>query len=681
MADFYCDHGCTLYPSAYMSVPASSASLPQEGDGKASGTGATPAVASAAWDLTSASASSGTMTVMGATLTGLTASGSALATAIATAINASTAAVTTSTGGVSSPYLKALVWAVASGATLTVHTRIASADLNQSANASCIMATGTGWTSPPATANFSGGVSGPWTFFLAPAALTANISASVGPIGTYGAIVRTMMSDPTSGDTINVRSGRSSADITVTFAAALTCSTRTAGSASSYLTWKIDNGTVWSDGSSNGVFTLSKSTNGILVSIQAFGYLHLMGQMQSGTTVNSGGVPNFKIRHNANEATAYGLRFAFQSTYGSRHFVADCVETEDTNLGAAVGSALDFGPINIGTTGDSSKPCLVRNSKIGHIVRSASSLLPSIGAYGYACEYIDCWFALGSSVATYTKFLAASVGSTADLKVRFVRPKFTGGGGGHHVAIAWATPSSDVGKYQLVIEDPIDMGQAVFSDSSASLCGNISGIGISAHNDAGFQSIVGSGQFLHDTSRKLLEWRSAGFPTTGLSELQNGTPFSVRFSVAPTSAASGLISKWAPQRGIRQVNINTLGDQATLYATVRLLIDTDFGGSAYSPLNDEWWIEGTYVSSTDGSTKTFSTQGTGSALATDTTTWTALTYAPFSGGSRSYARYKCVATLTNVKDATEVVAYLMCGKQPATMVEWAFIDPLPGLST
>ncbi|EXI92122.1 MAG: hypothetical protein AW12_00865 [Candidatus Accumulibacter sp. BA-94] len=218
MADFYCDHQNTaLYPTAYMSTPASAASLPQDGDGTVNGAGATPAVSSAVWDLTSASASSGTMTVMGATITGLTNSGSGLASAIATAINASTAITTAPNGNCGSVYLKALVWATSSGATLTVYSRIASVALNYANNAACAMAVGTGWTSPPATAQFSGGVSGPFAYMFTVAALAAAVSATVGTTaGSYGAMPATVMGAIAAGDKIHVRTKRGGANVTIT---------------------------------------------------------------------------------------------------------------------------------------------------------------------------------------------------------------------------------------------------------------------------------------------------------------------------------------------------------------------------------------------------------------------------------------------------------------------------------
>ena len=165
MSAWHIDHGCVLYPSAYMSVPASAASLPQEGDGLTNGLGATPTVAVATMDFAGSTAVSGaSFAVHGATLTCVTSGATptqfnagamaTLAANLAAAINAATALPTTSTGGIS-PYLKALVWASASGAVLTVYTRIASSLLNTASNASATLACGTlgSWTSPPASAS------------------------------------------------------------------------------------------------------------------------------------------------------------------------------------------------------------------------------------------------------------------------------------------------------------------------------------------------------------------------------------------------------------------------------------------------------------------------------------------------------------------------------------------------
>lgn len=56
---------------------------------------------------------------------------------------------------------------------------------------------------------------------------------------------------------------------------------RNIGSATSYLEIRFDHGTVWSDGNSNGKFTIDMNTSGVSFTLTAVGYLY--GQMLSGT--------------------------------------------------------------------------------------------------------------------------------------------------------------------------------------------------------------------------------------------------------------------------------------------------------------------------------------------------------------------------------------------------------------
>lgn len=687
MANWYCDHGCTLYPTAYMSVPTNSGSFPQEGDGKASGTGTTPAVSVATMDFTSATAAAGaTLAVHGATLTcvasGATTnqfnagSGSTLAANLVSAINAATQAPTVTTGGISSPYLKALVWASASGAVLTVYSRIASTDLNQSVNASCTLVCGaTGnWTSPPATTNFSGGVSGPWSLAFNKTALTAGINASISAIGTYGAWVATMMGNPAAGDLLHMRTGRSSADITITITAATTITMRTIGSATSYLEIRFDNGTIWNDGNSNGRFIIDVNTTSVNFTLTPNGYLYWHGQMVSGTLVTNGGQCNVAFLWSASNTSGNIGLIAVGANYGTRHTVFEGTEISDSGVGVYNGTVWKLGGAS--GTNNPYTPVMFSNCKFG-IDRSTSGLFLNT-TNGSTVDAIDCLFAYGGAV-TYTQAIIPTT-PTGPTGIRLVRPKFTGGGGGHHAVLSVSSTMS-VQAYSLIIEDPVDMGQFIVSDSAASICGRITGstsgsIGQTDHAIGQFLTSTGDDRtFIIDTPRRLLEWRPASFPTTGLSTLDDGTAFSVRFNVPHTGLATGLVTSMCPVKGIRQIATNTLGDSASLTLTEHILIDASYGGSSYTPTDAEWWIEGTYVSSVDSSIKRFTTRGTGTNLTSDSQSWSATTYSPFSGASRTYSKWKIEATLTNVKNNTDVAIYLVCAKQPSVMNEWCFIDP------
>lgn len=693
MANWYCDHGCTLYPTAYMSVPTNSGSFPQEGDGKASGTGTTPAVSVATMDFTGATAAAGaTFGVHGATLTCVASgastvqfnagSGSTLAANLVTAINAATASPTVTTGGVSSPYLKALVWAEASGAVLTVYSRIASSDLNQSVNASCTLVCGaTGnWTSNPAASNFSGGVSGPFSRFFNNVALTAGINASISAIGTYGAMVVTMMGTPATGDVMHVRTGRSSADISVSITANTSVTFRNIGTALSYFEVRFDNGTVWSDGNSNQIFTLLMDVAGQTFTATCQGFLYWHGQMKTGTNVQSGGTVNCKFSKTSSDSSGYTGMFRCASNYGVKHTVFEGIETADTGAGTWTQGGWLFSGIG-STMSNPYQPTKFINCKFG-IVRVAGGPFADQTSFGAHNEAIDCLFAYGGASQFTGALCGGNVSGNGQWYLKLVRPKFTGGGGGHHIllpAAATSGASTDI----LVIEDPVDMGQFILSDSAASFCGRLSGQTTYAMGGEGLAfgqfltSNNGKRDFIIDTPRRLIEWRGgAGFPTTGLSTLPDGTAFSVRFSVPHTGLATGLVTPMCTQRGIKQVVTNTLGDSASLTVTQHLLIDSTYGGSSYTPTDAEWWIEGAYVSSTDGSTKVFTTRGTGTNLTSDSQSWSTLTgFGPFGGSPRTYSRWKIQPALTNVKANTEISLYLVCAKQPSTMVEWCIVDP------
>jgi len=270
--DYFLDHNNTaLYPTAYMSVPTGPAHLPQEGDGRANGD-ITPMYAMASWDLTGASASAGTLSIMGATVSGLTASGSALATAIATAINASTAsAASVTNGNISAVYLKAVVWAQAVGVVLNVYTRIASDRLNYSVNSACAIVAGTGWTAPPSLAQFSGGVSGPWRYFANEVALAAAVAASnTGALTLYGGWRATVMSTPLATDIVHIRTSRDGSNITCRYQSASN-SDLTVDRAG---TWRFDGGTKWAQG---GVFkcTLASSHGSV-----GLGFANIGGKIE-----------------------------------------------------------------------------------------------------------------------------------------------------------------------------------------------------------------------------------------------------------------------------------------------------------------------------------------------------------------------------------------------------------------
>lgn len=665
---------------------------PQEGDGTASGTGTAPAVCvgSIVFSGSPSGRSAGTATFAGVVITPTYSDNNdTQANNLAAAINASTAAGLTfpaQGGSITGGYLKAVFYARgpaggAAAGTCEIMCRIATAAFNSA------VITGASWNGGGTVtynAFDSAGVAGPFGLFFNNIALPVAASAAVSAAGTYGGVVATLMGAVAAGDVIHVRTGRASASIEIDIGdAAITCNTRSVGTVSAYLELRFDNGVVWSDGSSSGVFTINKSRTNQHQTINILGYTYWHGQMFSGSSAVSGGVVNSKISSTYAETVGYLFTFKFGSA-GTLHTVIEGMETYNNDSG----SASFANPYIVAATNytDPYRPSIFKNCKF-YTSRANNSAFYGVYLYSFSVECIDCLFNYSNAVTTYSRALCAhavadvATGAYASLSIRLVRPKFSGGGGGHHALLAYQSPINGF-HVALVIEDPVDMGQFLLSDSAASLCGRVSGMvsGVHVANPdmavgQFISSSTGNRDFLIDTPRRLLEWRSAGFPTSGLSTLPDGTPFSIRFSLPHIGLIANAANTFAPAKGIKQIALNTLGD-ATLTLTEHLLIDDLYGGSSYTPTNSQWWLEGQYVSSVDGSLKTFTTQGSGASLTADsTTTWSVLTYAPFSGGSRTYSRWTIAATLTDVADATEVSCYLMCAKQPSDMTQWCFIDP------
>jgi hypothetical protein len=177
---------------------------------------------------------------------------------------------------------------------------------------------------------------------------------------------------------------------------------------------------------------------------------------------------------------------------------------------------------------------------------------------------------------------------------------------------------------------------------------------------------------LIDTPLRLIEMKS-GFPTTGNSLFSDGTAFSLRFSVPYTGLTTGLVTRENPQRSMKMVATNTLGDVVDLTLTLHALIDSTYGGSSYTPADNDWWIEAQYVSG--GVVKLAHTKGTGSAVASDTQSWSSTTYSPFGGSSRSYSKWKFPLNITDVDADTDIIMHLVCAKQPSLTNELCFYCP------
>lgn len=688
MVDFYCDHqNTTLYPTAYMSTPASAASLPQDGDGTVTGTGATPAVSSASWDLTSASASSGTMTVMGASVTGLNGSGSGLASAIATAINASTASTTSPNGNCGNVYLKALVWATSSGATLTVYSRIASAALNYANNSACAMAVGTGWTSPPATAQFSGGVSGPFAYMFTVAALAAAVSATVGTTaGSYGAMPATVMGAIAAGDKIHARTKRSGSNVTITLpTSTFTVTTRSLGSYAAPLFFVADNGVKWSGDAGTLVMTMdgSLSASRTLTMPSTTGIKQIwMGKRLTDTSCN------WRM-----EITGTPVTSTYQLQFGAYNNAPNnAIEIHGVEFSGSGGATISnqnsthqyvklYCPTYSGYPSDDPKG--VFNDLVFKTQGTQSLFFSSSSSSRGGFLVTNCLMDHTGLTTPATDSMINMVnGWNGRFECRNVRwlgfPASANQSGFQRAGYA--------SMFSL-----IDCSYTNIRLSGGTATGGVLGIAESAQSffdiltSISVQSTLGNRYFVYETARKSVSWIESAAPRTSTSTLPDGTTnFSLRYAV---TAEVGNVTKNRPVVFPRLAKHNSLAD-GTRTAKLRFLVDDNIAaqlsGGPRAPDNSEMWIVVSYVK-TDGTLGVMSSWagllGTPVALTVGANTeWIGTTYG--ANGivydldvTHYYTPYEISVSLPNVKTLTELSMVFCMGCQSASVTNILFVDP------
>lgn len=691
MADFFCDHqNTTLYPTAYMSSPGTSAGLPQDGDGTVDGQGAAPAVSSASWDCTSASASSGTMTIMGATVTGITgAAGSAVATAAATAINASTATTTAPNGNISGVYLKALVWAVASGATLTVYSRIASVALNYANNTACAMAAGTGWTSAPATAQFSGGVSGPFAYLFNTAALGAAVSAGVGTtVGGYGAMPATVMGAVAAGDKVHIRSRRSGTDVLITLpSSAITVTTRNVGTGALPLWFIADYGNKWS--SDAGQLTIEMNS--------ALGYMRMfcmptttgLKQVWMGTKIND---LSCSWKWNITGSMNYSGSLVLGDSGSAADNSIDIIGMEfggatqaytggPSNSVNNVNGTLQF--VRLGaprnTTNFRDAPCLL----LRDILFRTQALVSPISGVSTSGVQIRVENSIFDHRGVTSVSSAAIVGSTSsNTRIRFtaVNSRWLGFISANNQSGFQAFSTSDDAQFTLV-----DCSTPNILCSGGSTTGGVLGMTeITAAGNADLLrsitilSTLGVRPFVFENSRKSVAWVDSSAPKTTASSLPDGTNFSLRYAVTSESAN---VTKYKPAVFPRLGKHNSLSDGSRT-ATLRFLVDNNIlaqlSGGPRAPKNDEIWVVCTYVN-TDGTLGYVTSQAGPIATPASLTSgssgdWSATSY-DVNAVSHSYTPYEISVSLTSVKTLTELSLVFYMGCQSNSVDNVVFIDP------
>lgn len=298
MANWYCDPSLPIAGS-YNASPVAAGTTPtkpDEGDGKASGVAAK---ASGTITIGTNLNSGDTISFNGKTFTAGTdftigGSASATATNIAAAINALS---TTTPWTVGNGYqFRDLFNACVSGAVVTVHTRIGSADWNAVA-----IATSSGGRAT--VSGFSGGASGAFGWLT-------NTGSLAWPSGTKAAATYgVLVAEPVgyviaNGDKVNVRTGNGSSGITLDLGSggALTWTWLKRGTQSLPVAFSFDNGTIWT--ADAGLNSQLQVAYNVTASYTAWslGFVTAPSSVTDGGVIingkiNSDGSRNFAVRH------------------------------------------------------------------------------------------------------------------------------------------------------------------------------------------------------------------------------------------------------------------------------------------------------------------------------------------------------------------------------------------------
>lgn len=690
MSDFFVDHQNTaLYPSAYMSVPASAASLPQDGDGTVTGLDAPPAVSSASWDCTGVSATAATLTIMGATVTGITgAAGAATASAAATAINASTAAVTTANGNITNVYLKAMVWATASGATLNVYSRIASAALNYSNNPACAMAAGSGWSSPPAMAQFSGGVSGPFAYLFNVATLAAAVSATVGTtVGLYGAMASTTMGQFAAGDKVHIRTKRGGSNVTVTLPdVSMTVTTRAIGTYEAPLFFIADYGVKW-----------PTETGQLVVSMNGAAAINRSVLMPTNTGIKQVWLGTRIDDVSCSwkwQVTGVPVNSSYTFKFGNSGAANNQCHLEGMEVGG-LSVAYSGGPadaidntnsthnyIQIAVPNHSAFPTETSAGLCKDIIfktKGKASLFAAAGAGNHDLELIDCKFDHRGVTQATDEAMFKTGGGSSTYKFFAKNCKWIGFISGLNQSGFQKSTTSGFAQVTL-----LDCSLENILISGGGSTGGFLGITETTTGNAHVTksitvlSSLGIRPFVFENSRRSVVWIDSAAPKTSASLLPDGTQFSLRYGV---TSQVGNISALRPVFFPRLGKHNSLSS-GNRTARLRFLVDNNIlaqlSGGPRAPKNDEIWASVTYVKM-DGTLGVVTTHPGWSGIPASLSAgvagdWSAVSY-DFNGVPHNYTPYEISLALPNVKTLTELGLVLGMACQSNSVENILFVDP------
>jgi hypothetical protein len=637
MADFFCDISAIGNEyQAYADTP-TTWGVPQDGNGKA-GPGHAAAVAIATIDVTGKSASgTGTIGVLGVTVSStLNASGSALATAIANAINASTTAVSATYSALGRPLNRLVFARVDPGLNTRVQImlRVAGADWNGMAPTQANI-------SPAATISaFSGGANGPfaylWNFNSAAFGLTGGDNA----VPNYGIMTAKSqgIDDPTLTDPIHVRTRRAGSNLTLTHSSTaqvlgFICPS---GASRSVI---FDDGTIWTgDDGQFFIDTLNTAGSGGS-SFSIRGHLRLVARKKYG----------FRWRHEGrvNGSLAFASSASVESWFENLHFEENPAATNVKGFGLATGILGG----SSGLTTHIERGCRWTN-------KLPSTFSGSNGSGGAGkLRFIDGLFEFTAGVSGIVPWPTAGTAIT----IEFSRCKFKDINGLADPVLTAAVSGATVRQNTRIVFDQCE-GVAPFTVTSTW------GTGIEATviwREPGEDNAhrVECGDFVS-------EWRpDANIPTLN-SLLLSGTPWAYKvmlkeaFGLMMVRRPLNLAAKYRSATAIKNVDVEILVPSAETFDTSMLGIEVE-----YTDENDVVRLETGVTGMLER------VLGTAPTISDSVASWT------LNGLTGYLAKRLRLTTQYPIKSGTWVaVSVVSVGSLPGASNSTIYVEPMPVFS-
>jgi hypothetical protein len=654
MATKYLDHG--LY-AAWSATPGSTTC--QDGDGTSSGAAT---IATVSIDLTAYTAAAGnTVTIAGAVLTCVASgavgnqfnagSGSTLASNLATAINQTSNTNTITVSGASNPLLgwtacklQDILYATASGATLTIQTRAGSAAYNNTSFFAVVSSGLTGGSQ--LNAQFSGGAGGAWGYLFNHLAAFGRSAWGIGQYGCWGTN-KPIAGVMDLGDRIKVRSAK-----TLTFAANsnVLITMAAMGSATQPVLFEIDDSTVWADGS-NPVFKIAASWSGTNSNITLAGasttFVHVRAKKYTSGQ-----------RSLVMEATATSTSTAgFVITIGSIPYTWEnlLLDAPGNSLTSTAVNQLKMGSganAQVRTRMIGCRQVWARdNNSAGGYVASAINNNANYSIEAHEFVVNDCTSAINP--------ILVPMGGGNYIVGRYTDCKFIGFINTCKLASATIQPGGDLSFRNCDFGSIKDRGPNI-----ATIGSNI--ISTDCYTA---ESKYGSRDFFVDRRNGFCEWNSAkGYPTLSARLLDGTTPW-VIYAIPATS--STMLSKASPFElpAINKYNTLATGDRTvTLNLAIESTLSWTLGDISFmvSYLDSTGTIR--YVDSLDPS-------NTATLTADTTSTWSSESGGYVTYGGQNFAKKQFSVSCADVANGCEISIYVRMHTSVANTTLGTFIDP------